>query len=738
MTTIIDDDVQSVIQFSPANYTVSELGNSITLTVFANRQGNPNDQLTVQYQTFGGTAFEGADYAGAAGILTFGPGETQKTITVQILDDNLIESTENFFVVLSNPGPGVGLGSGSTATVDIADDDSPTASIGFSAASYNVDEGAGFANLTVTRSGGLGVSATVNYGTADGTAQAGVNYQQRSGSVTFAVGEVSKVIQVPIIDDAVANPTLSFTVALSSPNGTGFVGGQSTATVNIIDNDATTFRFNPTDYAIDEGSGTVTLTVEALRVGSQSDVISVDYVTADGTAAEGVKYQRTAGRLTFNAGVSTQQITVPIIDENGREGTQYFFVNLSNPQGGTGNATARISNGRATVTIFDNDATTFQFSSPTYTVNNSSGTAVLTVTLSRLATPNGTFTVDYTTSDNTALAGRDYSPTSGTLTFASGETTKTISVTLIAQPTGTATRDFQVTLSNPSPGAELGNTSTATVIVNNFDLSTKLRNVSTRAPVETGEGVMIAGFIVEGDGKQVVLRALGPSLTQFGVAGAIQDPNIQLMDANGNQVAYNDDYTSNSATDLQTLSQNALTPSDSRESALVVMLNGGPHTAILRGTTNGVALVEAYDLGATTVSRLVNISTRAKVNQGDNGAVIAGFIVSAPNNEPGTAQDVVIRALGPSLAPYGIAGALPDPTIDIYRGSVLVYSNDNWKTQTGTGVGSRASIEATGLQPGNDRDAALRLNLDPGSYSAVVRGKNNTTGISLVEVYQLR
>ena len=604
ITTIIDDDIQSIIQFSPRNYSVSEANGSVAVTVVANRQGNPNDALTVNYQTFGGTAVEGADYVGTSGVLVFGPGETQKQITIQILNDILIEGPENFFVVLSNPGVGAGLGTFSTATIDIADDDSPTATIGFSAASYDVDEGSGFANLTVTRSGGLGVSATVNFETRDGTAKAGMNYQQTTGSVTFAVGEVSKVIQIPIIDDAIANPTLSFSVILSSASGTGFVGGQSTATVNIIDNDATIFRFNPADYTVDEGSGTVALTVEALRVGDPNDVISVDYSTADGTAMEGVRYTRTSGRLTFNAGVSRQTITVPIIDGDAKEGSQYFFVNLANPQGptgSTGSAAPRIGSGRATVTIFDNDATTFQFSSPTYSVNNSSGSVNLTVNLSRLTSPDGTFTVDYATADITAQAGADYTPASGTLTFGPGETSKIISVTLTPQPAGTVSRQFRVTLSNPSEGADLGSASSAIVTINNFDLATKLRNISTRAPVEQGDNVMIAGFIVEGDNsRQVVLRALGPSLTQFGVVGAIQDPTLQLMDANGNQLAYNDDYTSNKTSDLQAISSAGLTPQDSRESAMVISLDRGPHTAILRGKTNGIGLVEAYDLSSTS------------------------------------------------------------------------------------------------------------------------------------------
>lgn len=740
IVTIIDDDVSSTIEFSPANYTVAENAGSVTLTLVANRQGDPSDVLTVGYETIGGTAVAGADFVSTSGTITFGPGETSRSITVQIIDDVLIEGTESFSVILSNPGPGVALGTSSSATIEIADNDSPTASIGFSAASYDVDEGAGFANLTVTRSGGLGVSATVNFTTNNGTALAGQNYQQTSGSVTFAVGEVSKVIQVPIIDDAVPNPTLSFTVTLTSANGTSFVGGQSTATVNIIDNDATTFRFNPTEYTVDEGSGNVTLTVDALHVGNPGDVLTVDYVTTDGTAVEGVRYQRTAGRLTFNAGVTRQTITVPIFDNTIKDGTQFFFVNLSNPQGGSmGAGAARIGSGRATVTIFDNDATTFQFSSPNYTVNNSSGSATLTVTLSRLINPNGVFTVDYSTSDITAQAGVDYTPTSGTLTFGPGETSRTILVALTPQPTGTPTRQFRVSLSNPSAGAELGTTSSAIVTVNNFDLRTKLRNISTRGPVETGDAVMIAGFIVQGEGgKQVALRGLGPSLTRRGVVNAVQDTTLQLMDANGTQIAYDDDYTSLSASDQETLSANGLTPEDTREAALVVTLNAGPHTVILRGKVNGVGLVEAYDLGATTTSRLVNISTRGKVNQGDNGALIAGFIVSAPLNEPGTAQEVVIRALGPSLSGAGVSNVLADPTLEVYRGSQRVFSNDDWKTQTGSGVGSRAAIESSGLKPNNDREAALLLTLDPGSYTAVVRGKNNTTGISLVEVYQVR
>lgn len=740
IVSIIDDDASSSIQFSPSNYTVSETGGSVTLTVIASRQGNPNNVLSVNYQTFAGTATENADYTGASGVLTFSAGQTQKTITVQILNDNLIESTESFSIVLSNPSDGASVGTASAATVDIADDDSPNATIGFSASGYSVDEGAGFANLTVQRSGGLGISATVNFATANGTAVAGVNYTATSGTVTFAPGEVSRIIQVPILDDPNADPTLTFTVTLTSPSGTGFVGGQSTATVSIIDNDFTTFRFNPLTYTVDEGAGNVVVTVEAARSGDQSTILTVDYFTGDGTAAAGVRYQRSSGTLTFPAGVTKQTISIPLIDDSIGEGTQDFFITLTNPQasGGSSSNGPRVIGGSANVTVIDNDASTFQFSSPSYLATNPSGVATLTVTLSRLTNANGVFTVDYSTSDISAQAGVDYTPTSGTLAFAPGETSKSISVTLTPEPAGQPSRQFRVTLSNPTSGAVLGQTSTAVVTITNFDLSTKLMNVSTRAPVEQGNGVMIAGVIVQDTaGKQLIIRALGPSLTARGVLNAIQDPTLQLMDANGAQMAFNDDFAANTSTDQTVLHGTGLTPEDSREAALVATLPAGAYTAILRGKTNGVGLVEVYDISATETGRLANISTRSKVQQDDNGALIAGFIVAAPNNAPGTARKVIIRALGPALKTAGLSDALVDPTLEIYRGSQKIMENDNWKTQTSQGAGSKSEIEASGLKPNNDKEAAILTTLDPGSYTAVVRGKNNTTGIALVEVYRL-
>ena len=742
MVTILDNDLSNIIQFVPTDCTVAENNSDgVTLTVFVDRANNPSDTITVSYKTVANTATSSVDYTKIlSGTLVFGPSETQKTITVKPIDDSLIEGAENFFVVLTGATSVTeggaestsSIGINNTATITILDDDSPDATIGFSMSSFDVDEGAGFANLTITRSGGLGVSATVTYSTSDGTAIAGVNYVATTGSVTFAgpkpgetAGEVTKIIQIPIIDDPTTDPTLFFTVTLTSADGTGFVGGIGQAMVNIIDNDATTFRFNPSIYSIDEGSGNVTLTVEALRVGASTETITVDYTTSDGTATEGSNYSRTSGRLTFGPNIFSQTITVPIIDNNSTDGTTTFTVSLSNPLGDGTNTAPRLGTpSTATVTIIDNDATTFQFASPAYTVNNQAGVVSTTVILSRIGDPNVAYSVSYATSDVTAKAGIDYIAASGTLTFGPGVISKVVNVTLINEPVGSPTRQFMISLSNPTNGAFLGTTSSTLVSITNPDLSTKPVNISTRGLVQSGDGVMIAGFIIQGNTpKKVIIRGLGPSLTQLGVVNALQDPSLDLHDGSGAQLVYNDDYRE--VQEAEIIATN-LAPTDDRESAIVITLAPGAYTAILRGTTNGVGLVEVYDLDTTSATLLVNISTRTSVGADDNTALIGGFIISGQ-----VGHQMIIRARGPSLTAAGVDGALQDPTLDFYRGSQLILSNDNWKTE------NKAAIEATGLAPTNDKESAILVTLDPGSYSAVIRGKNETTGVGLVEVYQM-
>ncbi len=257
---------------------------------------------------------------------------------------------------------------------------------------------------------------------------------------------------------------------------------------------------------------------------------------------------------------------------------------------------------------------------------------------------------------------------------------------------------------------------------------TFLGNISTRLDVETGDNVMIGGFIVTGtQPKKVIVRGIGPSLGTLGVAGALADPVLELHEPDGTVVT-NDNWKDTQEAEIMATT---LAPSNELESAIVETLNPGAYTAIVSGKNGGtgIGLVEAYDLDSTVDSKLANISTRGLVQTGDN-VMIGGFIVLGPNP-----QNVIVRAIGPSLAST-VAGALADPMLELHdsNGTVLA-SNDNWRDT------QEAQITATGLAPANNAESAIVMTL-PSSltgigYTAIVTGVNGTTGVALVDVYTL-
>jgi hypothetical protein len=256
-----------------------------------------------------------------------------------------------------------------------------------------------------------------------------------------------------------------------------------------------------------------------------------------------------------------------------------------------------------------------------------------------------------------------------------------------------------------------------------------LANVSTRVNVGVNDAVLIGGFIVQGSQpKRMILRAIGPSLASQGVTGAMADPTLELHDSTGATIATNDNWQTN--TQASEINSSGLAPSNPLESAILTTLQPGNYTAIVQGANNstGIALIEGYDLDSTTTTtRLVNISTRGQVGANDQ-VLIGGFIVSG--SQP---KNLLLRALGPSLTAAGVSGALTDPMIELHNSSgAIIASNDNW--QSGT---QATAITATGLAPTNPLESAILTTLSPGNYTAIVRGTNNTTGIGLVEVYDL-
>jgi hypothetical protein len=239
--------------------------------------------------------------------------------------------------------------------------------------------------------------------------------------------------------------------------------------------------------------------------------------------------------------------------------------------------------------------------------------------------------------------------------------------------------------------------------------------------------VAIGGFIITGNtSKKVVVRGLGPSLTRFGLSGVLLDPVLELRQADGSLILKTDNWKDNQRTQIE---GSVYQPTDDRESVILATLQPAAYTATLSGSgqTTGIGTVEIYDNDQEADSQLANISTRGFVQTGSD-VMIGGFIFGN-----GTASEkVIIRAIGPSLT--GVANVLADPTLELHdHYGTLLMSNDNWQDDA-----SQASqIRATGIPPQNDFESAMVIALPPGAFTAIVAGKNGSTGVALVEVYHL-
>ena len=253
---------------------------------------------------------------------------------------------------------------------------------------------------------------------------------------------------------------------------------------------------------------------------------------------------------------------------------------------------------------------------------------------------------------------------------------------------------------------------------------------------------MIAGFIVQGSSqKTVLIRVLGPSLTQFGVPDVLANPQLELHDVNS-LIGMNNDWQTTQIGGVITSDQVAeirnsgLAPSDPLESALIATLPPGNYTAIVSGVNNttGNGLGEVYDLSPNSGSLLANISTRGFVQTGDN-VMIGGFIVVTQPTR------VIIRAIGPSLTPFGVPDALANPQLELHDATSLIGQNNDWQTTQIGGIITSdqvVEIQNSQLAPTNPAESAIIATLQPGNYTAIVRGVNGTTGTALVEVYSLQ
>ncbi|MBV9470416.1 MAG: hypothetical protein JOZ57_14355, partial [Abitibacteriaceae bacterium] len=532
--TIVDNDPLPTLSIN--DVTQDEGNSGITnFTFTVNLSTASGQSVSVAYATADGTASAGSDYTSTNGTLTFNAGETSKTITVQVNGDTANEPNETFTVNLANPTNATLADNQGAGT--ITNDDFGAGTIQFSVANYSIAENGGTATITVTRTGDAATS--VNYTTSNGTATAGSDYSAASGTLTWNNGDTApKSFNVPIIDDALNEGDETVNLVLSNPTNGSTFGTPSTAVLTIVDNDSTAPPTPPTisinDISLTEGnSGTTPFNFVVSLSAPSSQTITVNYSTADGTvnpATAGSDYTPTSGILTFNPGETTKAIVVPVVGETAVEPNETFVVNLNNPTNAT------ISRAQGTATILNDDSTTsnpqpgtLQYSSSNYSIGENGSS--ITVFVTRAGGSDGSVSVNYATSNGTAVAGSDYTAVSGTLTWANGDTSLKSFVIPITDDTLVESNEtINLALSTPTGGSTLGTPNTAVLTIIDNDASTT-PTTPTPTPISTDPNapeISINNVLVtEGDTTPVnaifTVRLSAPSTQRISVNYATQE-----------------------------------------------------------------------------------------------------------------------------------------------------------------------------------------------------------------------
>lgn len=466
--TIFDNEAPPTVQFDAVNFNAVEGSGQaqVRVSLFPTTTVSVNvDIATVDGM---GDATAVLDYTPIPSqTITFAPGESEKVVNLPLVADALDEVNEKVYLSLGNVSDPTNtvtptLGVLSEATVTITDDDNPPV-VQFSAPSYDVLESDGVAAVDVTLSAPSGMTVTVNYATAESAARDPFDYKHITGTLTFLPGETTQTFNVVLVEDTVDEDDEDFEVQLKSPvNAT--MGTHNFAAVVIEDNDnPPTVGFELGTYTVDEDAGTAEIIV-ALSAESGKD-LTVDYATSDDTALDGDDYDADSGTITFNAGVLTQTLSINILDDTMGELVESFNMTLSNPGPSADDLTLGTQS-TTVVEIDDNDGVQVSFANTEMTVAENALFATVEVRLNAPAAT--TVTIDYLMESGTAVAGADFTASSGKLTFAAGQTIQTIQVPIINDGRDEETETFVIKLGNPT-NAFLGADDTLTVSITDDD-----------------------------------------------------------------------------------------------------------------------------------------------------------------------------------------------------------------------------------------------------------------------------
>ena len=451
--TIVNDD--AAVSFSSLNYSVPKDTMSGVATIDVIRTGSTAGSCTVNFLTTtnGSSATAGVDYWPTNVLVTFNPGDSDETVQVPIIDNNIPEGNTTVALQLMNAS-GALLSSPASATLTIVDTVFAPGQLMFATNSYTVSKGGTNVYLTVQRVNGSSGTVSVDYTTVAGTAIPGVNYVNANSTLTLGDGVKSGTIIIPIVQNNLVQGPVTFNVVLSNPSSGSGLLPPTTALVTILE-DNTGVSFTTGRTTVSEQAGSVVLTVA--RLYGTSSLMTVNYATANGTALSNVNYTAVSGTLTFNPGQSSRTINIPVIDDTNVTGDVTFTVALSSPTPPAQLTPPSV----ATVVVQDADAG-FNFTNSAMTVFRTAGSALITVVCSN---PNDEpLAVNYATADGTAKAGQDYTAVSGTLVFSNGIATNTFTVPIINNSL-MGSRSFTVSLSNPTPPGQLVPPSTQTVTI---------------------------------------------------------------------------------------------------------------------------------------------------------------------------------------------------------------------------------------------------------------------------------
>ncbi len=506
--TILNDDTAVLPSLSVNDVVVQEGDSGTTLATFTLSLSAASAlAVSVDYATANGTAVAPGDYAGGSGSVTFAPGQTSAQVSVQIKGDTLNETDEAFRLLLTGAvNASLGKAQG-TATI-VNDDALPVLTV--SSASTVEGTGAGTTELhflfTLTQPAHDAVS--VHYATSPGTALAGNDYTPASGTLTFAAGEVSKEIVVQVVRDADVEADESFKLVLSQLSGPAVLGNASADGTILNDDTAVLPSLSVNDVVVQEGDSGTTLATFTLSLSAASALaVSVDYATANGTAVAPGDYAGGSGSVTFAPGQTSAQVSVQIKGDTLNETDEAFQLLL------TGAVNASLGKAQGTATIVNDDAL------PVLTVSSAStveGTGAGTTELHFLFTltqpAHDAVSVHYATSPGTALAGNDYTPASGTLTFAAGEVSKEIVVQVVRDADVEADESFKLVLSQLSGPAVLGNASADGTILNDDLPPPAGRDLLAAGMVRPLLGELGADTLTGGCGNDVLIGLAGDDL----------------------------------------------------------------------------------------------------------------------------------------------------------------------------------------------------------------------------------